>query len=111
ILCPTLFCLITLPHAVSSLFPYTTLFRSGVEVADSEAETVDEPSGAHRRRVDVSGRSDDVGALPALIIGVADACLVAVDHGTDFAQLYSFETLTDIGDGRIAAPRALGRRS
>src|SRR5699024_4681061 len=24
--------------------------------------------------------------------------------------LYSFETLTDIGDGRIAAPRALGRR-
>ena len=83
----------------------------GVEVADSEAETVDEPSGAYRRWVDVGGGSDDVGALPALIIGVADACLVAVDHGTDFAQLYGFETLTDIGDGRIAAPRALGRRS
>src|SRR5699024_5898577 len=83
----------------------------GVEVADSEAETVDEPSGAHRRWVDVGGGSDDVGALPALIIGVADSCLVAVDHGTGFARLSGVGPLTDIGARGITAPRALGRRS
>src|SRR5699024_9660032 len=63
----------------------------------------------HRCRIDVGGGGDGVRPLPALIIGVTDSRFVAVDHGTDFAQLYSGETLTDIGDGCVAAPRALGR--
>src|SRR5690606_41653278 len=40
-LCPATFCMPPLPDAISTLFPYTTLFRSVMHLAGFPAEVVD----------------------------------------------------------------------